>query len=106
METLTSSTPNAASQSFFARYKFTLISLLILILAIVPLAVLSKQHKTAPSNTTAAIPTPTVAPFTSENAEPTIEAMDKDIQSALQQTDTDVQAANQVDASQDNVTGL
>ncbi len=103
-----SPTPNTASHpSFFSKYKFTLISLVILLLAIIPLAALSKQHK-ATTNITGpvATPTPTTVPFTSDNAQPTIDAADQSIQSALQQADTDVQAANQVDASQDNVTGL
>ncbi len=103
-----SPTPNTASHpSFFSKYKFTLVSLVILLLAIVPLVVLSKQHK-ATTNIAGpvATPTPTTTPFTNANAQPTLDAADQNIQSALQQTDTDVQAANQVDASQDNVTGL
>lgn len=98
--------PSASNPSFFAKYKFTLISLLILVLAIVPLAILSKQHKASTNTAVVASPTPTTVPFTSENAQPTIDAADQQIQSALQQADTDVQAANQVDASSDNVTGL
>lgn len=108
-ELTTTSPTEAHSPSFFAKYKFTLISLLILILAIVPLAYLSRQQKNTQSpttQTTTTSPTPTVVPFTSDNAQPTIDATDQSIQAGLTQSDTDLQAVNQIDSSSDNVTGL
>lgn len=107
-ELTTTSPSEAHSPSFFAKYKFTLISLIVLVLAIVPLAFLSHQQKKTPTPTsqTMSLPTPTVIPFTSENAQPTIDATDQSIQTGLQQTDTDLQAVGQIDSSSDNVTGL
>lgn len=106
---LTSSTPSEAhSASFFAKYKFTLISLVVLILAIVPLAYLSRQQKKpAPvAQAPISLPTPTIVPFTSDNAQPTLDATDQSIQAGLQQSDTDAQTVSQINSSSDNVTGL
>lgn len=96
------------SPSFFQKYKFTLISLIILIIALIPLILLTKMHKTQqqtpqPVTTNTATPTPGL---TQDNAQPTLDATDQNIQQAINQADAEINAANQVDASQDSTAGL
>lgn len=100
------------SPSFFSRYKFTIISLCIIFLALIPLLILSKHAPTTPlnnqtaSNSPTTIATPTPLPLTQQNASPTIDAVSNQIQSAIDQSNTDIQQASLVDTSQDSTTGL
>jgi len=93
--------------SFFKKYKFTLISLLIIILAAIPLLLLSNTG-TKPSTTQkiATSPSPTASPVTTSNVDPTLTQVDTDMQKALNQVDIDLQSVSQVDASKDSTTGL
>lgn len=93
--------------SFLARYKFTIISLCIILLALVPLIIISRNNKKPTELTQIQVtPTPTIVPLTQENAVPTLDAVDTKIQTALNQSDQAIQAANQVDSSQDSTAGL
>ena len=96
--------------SFLKKYKFTIISLCIILLALIPLLILSKHSPTTSLNQTATNQTPqttpTSQPLTQQNAEPTIDAIDSQIQSALDQSNTDIQQSTQIDSSQDNTAGL
>jgi hypothetical protein len=116
METVTPQAVNPQieqrnSPSFFSKYKFTIISLCIIIVALIPLLILSKHAPTTPLNnqtasTSPTQTTPTPLPLTQLNAAPTIDAVSNQIQSALDQSNTDIQQASQVDTSQDSTTGL
>lgn len=101
--------PQHQHSSFIYRYKFTLISLCIILVALIPLVIISKNTKKAPMQPLAqkvvATPTPTVTPLTQDNAVPTIDAVDTKIQVALDQSNKDIQAS-QVDGTQDSTTGL
>lgn len=88
------------------KYKFTIISLVIIIVAAIPLILLSKKTNTQPVAPTTQSATPTVAPLTPQNADTTLEQQDQQIQQSLNQTDTDLNAVSQIDASQDSTAGL
>lgn len=109
MDPLTS-TQEHRNASFLSRYKFTILSLCIILIALIPLVIISKNtKKPATQSLTQKIvvtPTPTVAPLTQDNAVPTIDAVDTKVQAALDQSNKDIQAANQVDTTQDNTAGL
>ena len=97
--------------SFFTQHKFTIISVLVLVLALIPLIILTQGHKnvTPVANTTAQTeitPTPTTQPITQQNAEPTIDATDQQIQQALDESQTEINAVNQINTSADSTTGL
>ncbi len=89
------------------KYKFTIISLVIILVAAIPLLLLSNKNSSKLSQAMLHVsPTPTLAPFTSQNADTSLEQADSLLQNTLDQTDTDLSVAAQVDASQDNTTGL
>ena len=98
--------------SFLKKHKFTLISVVILILAIIPLIYLSRTYKKSPITTTQTTtnetisPTPSAQPLTQDNAQPTIDSADQQIQSALNQTQSELNSVNQINTSQDSTTGL
>lgn len=98
------------STSFVQRYKFTLLSLLIIVIALIPLIILSKGYHATPTAKTVAIQiptsTPTPVPLTQQNAQPTIAATNQSIQNALDQSSQDLNQVNQIDTSQDSVAGL
>lgn len=114
MEMPQQSTPTSMSivptkQSFFSKYKFTLISLFIILLAAIPLLVLSNKKPTTqqPTSQTAVVsPTPTVVPLTASNADTTFNKADQQMQQTLNQADTDLQTVNQINTSQDSTSGL
>jgi len=109
MDSLVPPVEERKSTSFLGRHKFTLISVAIIILALIPLLIIS-QHNRQPAPTTQitakAAVTPTVAPLTQQNAEPTLDAVDNKIQTALDQSNTDLQQAAQVNTSGDSTAGL
>lgn len=89
----------------FQKYKFTIISLVIILIAAIPLLLLSKKTPTKmPVGTVS--PTPSVAPLTTQNADETLEKADTNLQQTLNQVDIDLNAAAQVDSSQDSTAGL
>lgn len=90
-------------QPLMQKYKFTIISLVIILIAAIPLLLLSKKNPTKMTQTT---PTPTVAPLTIQNADTTLENADTQMQQTLNQTDVDLQVVSQVDSSQDTTSGL
>ncbi len=94
--------------TFFQKHKFTIISLVILIVALIPLIILTQSSKKSQQSIQPIVTTeaPTSAPLTTENAQPTINAMDQNIQSALDDSQTELNTANQVDITQDSTTGL
>ncbi|HET9946718.1 MAG TPA: hypothetical protein VFQ63_01510 [Patescibacteria group bacterium] len=102
------------NQSFFTRHKFSIISFIILILALIPLIVLSQspKKKTTEKLSSAGFvqptvsPTPTIMPLPPEKALPTIQATDQNIQNALNQANSEVTAASQIDMTQDSTQGL
>lgn len=94
------------SPSFFHQYKFTIISLCIILVALVPLIFLAKNSKKPTPQPVAEITTPTPEAMTPQNAAPTLDAIDTKIQTALDQSNTDLQQSSQVDSSQDSTTGL
>lgn len=93
--------------SFFQKYKFTLISLFIIVLAAIPLLLLSNSanKKTATSPTPVAT-SPSQEPLSASNVEPTLSATDTQMQQTLNQADVDLKAAAQIDTTQDSTTGL
>lgn len=110
-QTMPTAPDSAGSQkkSFLSRYKFTLISIVIVLFALVPLVFLSK-HVQAPVKPVAQkvtiTPTPTIAPMTQQNAVPTIDATQNSIDNAVSQANQDLQAAGNVNTSQDSISGL
>lgn len=100
---------DSQKKSFLSRYKFTLISIIVVILALVPLVFLSK-HVQAPVKPVAqkvtVTPTPTVVPMSEQNAVPTIDATQNSIDNAMTSATQDLQAAGNVNTSQDSVSGL
>lgn len=98
------------SPSFFSKYKFTLITVAVLLLALIPLLVYSKYIKKAQpvamTTATPPTPTPTVVPLTQQNVQPTLSATSQQIQNALNQTTQDLNSVNQIDSSQDSVAGI
>ena len=94
-------------KSFLSRYKFTLISIIVVILALVPLVFLSK-HVQAPVKPVAqqVSATPTTAQMTQQNAVPTIQATQNSIDNSMTSATQDLQAAGNVNTSQDSVSGL
>lgn len=100
--------PQQTSQpTFWQKYKFTLISLGIIILAAIPLLLLSNtaSKKQAPAQPTAAV-SPTPAPLTSANADSTLAQEDNQLQVTINQMDKDLQSVNSVNSSQDSTSGL
>lgn len=92
-----------------AKYKFTIISLFVILLAAVPLILLSSKKPAQPTqqavvNTPTA--TPTVAPLTPQNAATSFSSTNAQIQTSLNQANTDLNSLNQIDTSQDSVNGL
>ena len=51
-------------------------------------------------------PSPTTAPLTTNNVQPTLTQADNTMQTTLNQMDTDLKAAASVDTSQDSTSGL
>lgn len=93
--------------AFLQKYKFTLISLLVIILAAIPLLLLSNtSSKQGSKMTTQMGISPTSAPLTLSNAEPTLTQADADMQTVVTQVDLDLQSVSSVDASKDAPTGL
>ena len=88
------------------KYKFTIISLIIIIVAAIPLYLLSKKTPSTPPTTTTVVTSPSPEPLTPDNADETLQKADTSIQSALDQTSTDLNAVSQIDSSQDSTTGL
>ncbi|SRR5260221_1208860 len=95
--------------SFFMQHKFTILSGLILLFALIPLVILTQMHKNAPPS----LPqqamtnlTPTPVPLTPQNVLPTIDSTDQSIQNALDASQTQVNSAAQIDASDDSTVGL
>lgn len=110
MDSLIPPVEERKSTSFLGKYKFTLISILIIIAALIPLVIISRQHK-QPASTIQKlaqqpVATPTTTPLTQQNAEPTLNAIDTKIQTALDQSNTDLQQASQINTSQDSTAGL
>ena len=101
--------PEENQPSFFAKHKFTLISLFIILLAAIPLLLLSNSasKKQAPNmHEATSNPSPTTAPLTTNNVQPTLTQADNTMQTTLNQMDTDLKAAASVDTSQDSTSGL
>lgn len=99
------------SPSFFSKYKFTIITLCIILIALVPLLLLSRHTTPQPSMmhttaTTQPLATPTPVPLTQQNVQPTLDATDQSIQNAVNQSTQDINTANQIDTSQDSVAGI
>lgn len=98
-----------ANTSFLSRYKLTLITLFIVLLAALPLLFLArttaKPVPTPVAQTPSITPTPTTEPLTPNNADAVLGAADLQLQTVLTQTDADVQAS-QVDPNQDTTIGL
>lgn len=95
------------------KYKFTLVSVFIILIAAIPLVLLGKEnqklsmHPTTNTNQASNIaPSPTPQALTSQNADQTFNQTDIQIQSNLNQMDTDINSINQIDTSQDNTSGL
>lgn len=94
------------SPSFFQKNKFTVISVIILIIALVPLVVLTQMHKKqAAPQTVAASATPTPG-LTQGNAQPTLDATDQSVQDAINQSDSELNAVSQINSSNDSTAGL
>ncbi|HXS15417.1 MAG TPA: hypothetical protein VN711_04765 [Candidatus Saccharimonadales bacterium] len=84
-------------------------SLLIILLAAIPLILFSNKKtsllKSAPAKIARSI-TPTLAPLTTSNVDQILSQNDQQLQQTLSQVDADLQAAAQVNASQDSTAGL
>lgn len=92
--------------SFLAKYKFTIISLCIILIALIPLIIISKNTKTPPTASTNIAVSPTQTPLTKDNAEPTVSAIDNQIQSAIDKSTQDTTQVTQIDTTQDSTVGL
>lgn len=93
--------------SFLQKYKFTIISLVIILIALIPLIMLARNNKKTPLPVAQQTQTtPTVAPLTQQNAQPTLDAVDAKIQAALDQSNTDLQQSSQVNTGGDSTSGL
>lgn len=101
-------------QAGFAKYAFLGISVLVIVGALGALFFLTKppkkialqQNQQTQIPTVAVTPTPVITPLTQENAQPTIDATEQNMQQALNQANADLQTEGQVNAAQDNTTGL
>ncbi|MGH7245816.1 MAG: hypothetical protein ACREGI_02695 [Candidatus Levyibacteriota bacterium] len=98
----------------FAKYRFTIISIIIVIAAAIPLFLLSVKNKKAMTpqeqmtnqtmqQTASPSPLPTL---TQQNADSQLNQTDQQVQNSMNQTDTDLQSINQIDTTQDSTTGL
>ena len=88
------------------KYKFTLISLLIILLAAIPLIIFSRfESQKKPTQQTMQRVSPTATPLTTENVQPTLTQIDNSMQQTMNQLDTDLKTS-QVDSSQDTTAGL
>lgn len=102
------------SPSFFSRNKYNLLAVVVILLALIPLIFIIRQNKKANVATqvmthptpTPQGPTPTPVPINQQNAQPTIDATNQNIQNALDQTSKDLNTVSQIDPSQDSVQGL
>jgi len=107
---LNSSIEERKAPSFFQKHKFTLISVAVLVLALIPLILLTQSHKKAAPSSEAMqqtpSPTSSVAPLTQQNVQPTLDATDQQIQQALDESQTEINAVNQINTSADSTTGL
>lgn len=94
--------------SFMQKYTFTFISLFILALVAIPLFLFSRkpQHQIATVTHPTVFASPTPAPLTTTNVEPTLGAQDSQLQQTLDQADSDMKAADAIDSSQDSTAGL
>ena len=100
--------------SFLQKYKFTLLALAVVLIAAVPLLLLSNtaskpkvvQPLITQNASQGSVVSPTTAPLTTDNADSTFSQSDTQIQSTLNQMDTDLQQESQVDSSQDSTSGL
>lgn len=98
-------------QSFFSKYKFTLISLFIILLAAIPLLLLSNtakpilQPKAGPLAQTIPV-SPTAMPLTPSSTDATLNQTNTQLQQSLNQVDSDLQTVDTIDSSQDSTTGL
>lgn len=98
-------------RNFFQKHKITLISVFIILLAAVPLLLLSNtaSKQKIPQQVTitpSAHISPTNAPLTNGNADQTLNQANTNIDSSMNQMNTDLNAASSVDASQDSTSGL
>ena len=98
--------------SFFQKHKFTLISVAVLVLALIPLIFLTRMGKKSPSasqattQTAQVIATPTTPPLTQQNAQPTLDATDQQMQQALDESQTEINTVDQINTSADSTSGL
>ncbi len=97
-----------AKPSFLSKYKLTLISLGIIILAAIPLLLLSNtaSKKTAPHPLPTVALSPTPVPLTVSNADAVLKKEDANLQETLTTVDADLQAVASVNSSRDSTTGL
>ncbi|HSD98806.1 MAG TPA: hypothetical protein VLB73_03870 [Patescibacteria group bacterium] len=100
--------PESGQRNFLQKHKFTVISLLIIILAAIPLLLLSNtsRQKKSSQSVSQITPSPTATPLTTQNVDPTLSQTDTDMQTTLNQMDSDIKAVGQIDASQDSTSGL
>lgn len=91
------------------KYKFTVISLFIILLAAIPLIILSNRGKkeiTVQTVTPSPMLSPTMTPLSPQNADSTFNSADTQMQQATTQMDQDLQSVNQIDTTQDSTNGL
>ncbi len=98
---------DSQSPTLMQKYKFTIISLVIILVAAIPLLLLSKKSLPRVMQTMrTGSPLPTIGPVTQQNADAALQNADNEMQQTLDQVDADLNAANQVDASQDSTAGF
>ncbi|HEV2339927.1 MAG TPA: hypothetical protein VGT05_04160 [Patescibacteria group bacterium] len=102
------------------KYKLLLISIIIVIVAAGALFFLYKlvhkrltiqqartnQQTTMMPHTNIPTPSPVITPLTQQNAQPTLQATEQSLQQAINQENSDLQQVGQINANNDNVTGL
>ncbi len=102
-------------QPFFQKHKLSTICLFILILALIPLIILTQINKKSSNTVTGQIvpstdlsptPSPTVVPLTPQTATQTLQTTDQNIQTALDQSQTQIDTATQSNTSDDSTSGL
>lgn len=90
-----------------SKMKYLLLAVFLLLVIGAGAMLLSNSAKNMPQTAreTTSV-SPTIEPLTKENADATLSTADQNIQSALDQSDTDLQDEAKVDSSQDTTSGL
>jgi len=94
-------------QSFLGKYKLLVIGTFVLLVILIPVLLLSNSsHKSTSSNQSDVMVSPTTTQINSSNADSVLGQQDTEIQTNLNQVDSDIQSVDAIDPSQDSTTEL